>query len=146
MRYGVVKCLTVTLRDYPTPTIRAGEKSPSILKYCIWDIRSQIWYSVIILNIIRMSYRLSKNVISGSFPVYEILKFSFPVFVHVTNRRRIKFQGEFQGVFSRSKNASCPKSQFLTSLAKNRQLVGWLLIKTLFNQNIGFEYWTWLRG
>ena len=38
--------LTVTLRDYPTLYHTSWHKLQSILKYCIWDIESQICYTV----------------------------------------------------------------------------------------------------
>ena len=44
-----------------------------------------------ILNIIPKFNMLRKNVISGSFPVYKILKILFSILVHITKRRRIEF-------------------------------------------------------
>ena len=68
-----------------------------------------------VLNIIATLSSSRKSVISGSFLVYEILKLLFPIFVHITKRRRIKFERGSLWVFMRSNNVLCLKSRFLTS-------------------------------
>ena len=68
-------------------------------------------------------FTINKLVYSGPLLVHKILKLLFLVFKHITKRRRIKFNGEFQGVLSRSKNVLYPESFGLINL----QLIGWLL-------------------
>ena len=51
------------------------------------------------LNITSMLFSSRKYLISGSFPVYEILKTLFPVVVHITKIRRIKLRGSTCGYF-----------------------------------------------
>ena len=45
-----------------------------------------------ILHICYISFLLWKITISDQFPVYEILKILFPVFLYIMKRRRIKFE------------------------------------------------------
>ena len=82
--------LTVTLRDYPTPYHTSWQKIAKQTEI-VHMRQSQICYTVMFLNTISMLYSSRKYVISGSLPVYENSKILFPVFVHITKRRRIKF-------------------------------------------------------
>ena len=73
--------------------------------------------------------RAKKKLISGSFLVNEILEILFPVVVHITKRRWIKFYGQSKGVYTGIfENQECFVPQKLTTLEKNRQLVWWLLM------------------
>ena len=95
--------LTFTLRDYPIPhhtSWRKIAKHTEIMHiiYSIWDMQSQIWYIVLILNITRISYRLSKNIFSGSFPV-KFWNFHFRFLCILPKDAELNFRGSHRGYF-----------------------------------------------
>ena len=94
------------------------------------DMQYWVNYSRMILHIIQISLRWIKKSISAPFPVYEIMKISFPVFFNSTNNAEFNLRGSHKGDFQDPRMACASKIDvwpLLTSLAKNCQLVWWLL-------------------
>ena len=97
-----------------------------------------------VYNVIQVDHRKRSNNVTCVYESFKPFLSDFrllPVGTDTTKSCGKKFEGESWGGFSRSKNVLCLKSRFLTSLAKNCQLVWWLLKSTL--TGLTMKFWPW---
>ena len=86
-------CLTVTIRESLSPTIRAGSLQPRGWILRKWHVIGLIWWPEVIPRIIKPSIRHKNYHFLFTFPVERIFQVQLPVWSDSTKSCGIQFQG-----------------------------------------------------